>query len=118
MVPTGATASQGATSDPPDRPAGVGWIWSNGLRGKRGERYHSIMCSNEVGHVAEIGRAIDDLAAEAIAAYAPASRRSPAQAALTDISDADQVVIRLAELWTRLAKLDPEVARRLPTYEA
>jgi hypothetical protein len=33
-------------------------------------------------------------------------------------SDSGQVVIRLAELWAQLAELDPEVARRLPIYEA
>ncbi len=32
-------------------------------------------------------------------------------------SEADRVVIRLAELWGQLASLDPEVARRLAGYE-
>jgi hypothetical protein len=98
------------------------------------------MCSNDAQRIAAIGLAIDNLAADALAAYAPASRRplartapgkpSPAEAGradaaeqaesagITAVSDADQVVIRLAELWALLAKLDPEVARRLPTYEA
>jgi len=53
--------------------------------------------------LAEIGRAIDDLAAQAGTAYRA--------------GDPDQVVIRLAEVWALLAELDPEVARRLPTYE-
>ena len=94
------------------------------------------MCSTPVQRIAEIGQAIDDLAAEAQTAYAAAAHRrprpagadsrpaqdaAPSEAAAAGpvgpagpagpASDTDQVVIRLAEL-------DPEVARRLPTYEA
>ena len=90
------------------------------------------MCSTPVQRIAEIGQAIDDLAADAQTAYAAAGRRrrGPAAAARrpgrsagrsgppAPASDPDQVVIRLAELWALLAELDPEVARRLPTYEA
>ncbi len=88
------------------------------------------MCSTPVQRIAAIGQAIDDLAADARTAYAAAGRRRPAGGgrALTEdvapseatapASDPDQVVIRLAELWAALAELDPEVARRLPTYEA
>jgi len=89
------------------------------------------MCSTPVQRIAEIGQAIDDLAADAQTAYAAAGRRRPAgpgrgpaeevvptEAAAAPASDPDQVVIRLAELWALLAELDPEVARRLPTYEA
>ncbi|HEX9034781.1 MAG TPA: hypothetical protein VF834_23290 [Streptosporangiaceae bacterium] len=97
------------------------------------------MCSSSVQRIARIGQAIDELAAEALAAYALSALRSsgqggPDEAATSDagqpgheqadragsdeISDADQVVIRLARLWAELAELDPEVARRLPTYEA
>ncbi|HUZ53065.1 MAG TPA: hypothetical protein VMU94_11125 [Streptosporangiaceae bacterium] len=92
------------------------------------------MCSTPVQRIAEIGQAIDDLAADAQTAYAaaalqrrrpveadagPAQEAAPSEAAATaPASDTDQVVIRLAELWALLAKLDPEVARRLPTYEA
>jgi hypothetical protein len=65
------------------------------------------MCSTSAQRIAEIGQAIDDLAAETRAAQAQAERR-----------DADQVVIKLAQLWEKLAELDPEVARRMPTYEA
>jgi hypothetical protein len=65
------------------------------------------MCSTSEQRIAEIGRAIDDLAANTREAQARAERR-----------DADQVVIRLAQLWGKLAELDPEVARRMPTYEA
>jgi hypothetical protein len=32
--------------------------------------------------------------------------------------DTDQIMRRLADLWAKLAQLDPEVAKRLPTYEA
>ena len=110
------------------------------------------MCSTPVQRIAEIGQAIDDLAADAQTAYAAAARRRSADAdsartpgtapseagpseaepsdprpsdprpfvagAAAPASDTDQVVIRLAELWALLAELDPEVARRLPTYEA
>jgi hypothetical protein len=86
------------------------------------------MCSNTARRIARIGQAIDDLAAEALAAYGAAARRSPAAegssaaegsaAGQGEISDADQVVIRLARLWADLAELDPDIARRLPTYEA
>jgi hypothetical protein len=100
------------------------------------------MCSTPVQRIAEIGQAIDDLAADAQTAYAAAARRrsveadsarapgtAPSEARPSDpgpfvagaaapASDTDQVVIRLAELWALLAELDPEVARRLPTYEA
>jgi len=89
------------------------------------------MCSTPVQRIAEIGQAIDDLAADAQTAYAAAGRRrpvdtgrapaedtAPSGAAAAPASDPDQVVIRLAELWALLAELDPEVARRLPTYEA
>lgn len=88
------------------------------------------MCSTPVQRIAEIGQAIDDLAADAQVAYAAAARRrsvpiepdalgTPADAAApVPASDTDQVVIRVAELWALLAELDPEVARRLPTYEA
>lgn len=99
------------------------------------------MCSTPGQRIAEIGKAIDDLAAEALAAYAPAGARPsriggqpghstaaehlPTESARpghadepTDVSDGDQVVIRLARLWELLAELDPEVARRLPRYQA
>jgi hypothetical protein len=114
------------------------------------------MCSNTARRIGQIGQAIDDLAAEALAAYGAAARRSPEQsrsgeadapdarpandrvgqagpdsaaaegssaaegsaAGQGEISNADQVVIRLARLWADLAELDPDIARRLPTYEA
>jgi hypothetical protein len=60
------------------------------------------MCSTAAQRIAEIGRAIDDLAVRAVP--------TPA--------DADPIVARLAELWTLLAELDPEVARRLAGYQA
>jgi hypothetical protein len=87
------------------------------------------MCSTSVQRIAEIGKAIDELAALAAAAEArngraskglPAgeARAGEARAREPRASDSDQFVIRLAELWAQLAELDPEVARRLPTYEA
>ncbi len=92
------------------------------------------MCSTPVQRIAEIGQAIEDLAADARTAYeagarhrrgpagagaSPAQEAAPSEAAPpAPASDPDQVVIRLAELWALLAELDPEVARRLPTYEA
>jgi hypothetical protein len=75
------------------------------------------MCSTPVQRISEIGEAIDDLAVAALAAYPP--ERQDARAGDTaDVSDADQVVIRLAQLWEKLAELDPEVARKLPRYQA
>jgi len=102
------------------------------------------MCSTAVQRIAEIGQAIDELAARAGAAEARNSRANEglrtgeeptrgdragdgrasetrandARANDARASDSDEVVIRLAELWAQLAELDPEVARRLPTYEA
>ena len=42
----------------------------------------------------------------------------PRRHASPDGTDTDDVFRRLAELWAQLAQLDPEVGRRLPTYEA
>jgi hypothetical protein len=69
------------------------------------------MCSTPAERIAEIGQAIDDLADEALATYA---RTGQQQAD----AEAGQVLIRLAQVWAQLAELDPEVARRLGTYEA
>ncbi len=63
------------------------------------------MCSTPVQRIT---RAIDELAAQADAARACDAGEN----------DSGVVVNRLAELWAQLAELDPEVARRLPTYEA
>ena len=60
--------------------------------------------------IAEIGRAIDDLAAEAAGARTVAEHPG-------GVSDSGHVVTRLAELWALLAELDPDIARRLPTYQ-
>jgi hypothetical protein len=57
--------------------------------------------------VHRISQAIDELAARAQATR-------PGEAAGYDT----WVVTRLAELWAQLAELDPEMARRLPNYEA
>jgi hypothetical protein len=82
------------------------------------------MCSTDPRRIAEIGKAIDELAAEAAARpgrAGPAGGPADASADDTsdgDVSDTDQVVIRLAQLWAQLAELDPEVARRLPRYQA
>ncbi len=70
------------------------------------------MCSNPARRIADIEQAIDELAALAIAAYASAGDRTAAAA------DDEQVVTRLAQLWELLADLDPEVARRMPIYQA
>jgi len=104
--------------------------------------YDSIMCSTREQRIAQIGQAIDDLAAQADSANsARANSAAPdgggadgaeadgAEASGAEASgartkakaaavDADQVFLRLAELWAQLAQLDPEVAKRLPTYEA
>ncbi len=79
--------------------------------------YDSIMCSTPEQRIAQIGQAIDDLAARAdtTGAADPDGRQART---LAGGFDEDQVVTRLAELWSQLAELDPEVAKRLPTYEA
>ena len=74
------------------------------------------MCSTPEQRIAEIEKAIDDLAAQALAAYARPGGRVAND--LVGVSDTDQVVIRLAQLWELLAELDPEVARRVPRYQA
>ncbi len=98
------------------------------------------MCSNPEERIAAIERAIDELAAEAAAAYArprrpvpgqgipgqgvpgreapPAER--PADQAGEDAAGqaGDPIVTRLAELWALLAELDPDVAGRIPRYQA
>jgi len=92
------------------------------------------MCSTSVQRLAEIGRAIDDLAAQAEANSREAGRAGAAgtagAAGAVDVpasafsecgradDNTDQVMRRLADLWAKLAQLDPEVAKRLPTYEA
>jgi hypothetical protein len=63
------------------------------------------MCSSDTSPIAEIGRAIDDLAAQARAARGNARP-----------GEEGAIATRLAELWSLIAELDPEVARRLPTY--
>ena len=103
------------------------------------------MCSKPEERIAAIERAIDELAADAAAAYArprrPAPRQAvpgqavpgqerPGQSGPTAEHPADQaderttgqagdpIVARLAELWALLAELDPDVAGRLPRYQA
>jgi hypothetical protein len=82
------------------------------------------MCSTQTPpmSVAAIGQAIDDLAAAAQTAYGRGKNRRRPTAAPDDIASeaerSDEVLIRLAQVWAMLAELDPEVARRLPTYEA
>jgi hypothetical protein len=93
------------------------------------------MCSTPAQRIAEIGQAIDDLAADARMAYEeprrPSARREQTSAregllAAAESAaagpdgapseDTDHVVLRLAKLWEQLAELDPEVARRLVAY--
>ena len=71
------------------------------------------MCSTSVQRIADFGQAIDELAAQT--KVTEARNRQPEDARTSSSGD---VVTRLAELWAQLAELDPEVARRLPTYEA
>ena len=74
------------------------------------------MCSTPEQRIAAIGQAIDDLAAQADAASISADAAGGQPRA--DGFDEDRVVTRVAELWAQLAQLDPEVAKRMPTYEA
>ncbi len=76
------------------------------------------MCSNPEERIAAIERAIDELAAEAAAAYARPRRPAPGQGDGHGDGQADPIVTRLAELWALLAELDPDVAGRIPRYQA
>jgi hypothetical protein len=80
------------------------------------------MCSTPEQRIAKIGQAIDDLAAHAEAAGVPAGATAEEESAQLRARssgvDEDRLVARLAELWAQLAQLDPEVAKRMPTYEA
>ena len=78
------------------------------------------MCSTRAQRIAQIGRAIDDLAAQAESADTPGGSAADAEnSRAADASgQSDDIFARLAELWAQLAQLDPEVAKRLPTYEA
>jgi hypothetical protein len=61
------------------------------------------MCSKPAQRIAEIGQAIDDLAA---------------QAGSESGNDTGSRLTKLAELWGLLAELDPEVAKRLVGYQS
>jgi len=77
------------------------------------------MCSTPAQRIAEIGKAIDHLAAEARRGAAnsgkPAAAAGPSG---VPAEQADGVVLRIAKLWEELAELDPEVAKRVATYQA
>jgi hypothetical protein len=66
--------------------------------------------ADDVGGARQPG-GVRTAAATPSSAGAPSARGSAAAAAPVD------VLSRLAELWAELATLDPEVAKRLPTYE-
>jgi hypothetical protein len=68
------------------------------------------MCSTAEQRLAEIGRAIDDLAAKALADQGATEHRAQA-------GDRDEVVGKVAELWALLAELDPDIARRMSGYQ-
>lgn len=81
------------------------------------------MCSNQASpdaapSLADIERAIDELAALALAEYSRAGTRQAGAAGTAGTAGDERVLTRLAELWSLLADLDPEVARRLPAYQA
>jgi hypothetical protein len=77
------------------------------------------MCSTTGERLARIGTAIDELAAEAVAARTGQGGGLAGQAGQADQADdiADRLA-RLARLWEMVADLDPELARRLPGYGA
>jgi len=82
------------------------------------------MCSTPAQRIAEIGKAIDDLASEAQRGAANSGKpaAAAAQAAVGPSGvpgeQVDGVVLRIAKLWEELAELDPEVAKRVATYQA
>jgi hypothetical protein len=63
-------------------------------------RYNSIVCSINVSALAAISSAIDELAADSRAGLPAAD-----------------LATRVAGIWTMLASLDPELARRRSGYE-
>lgn len=69
------------------------------------------MCSIAAQRIAEIGKAIDDLAATGTAMRKAEAGSEPAP------SGADPIVARVAELWALLAELDPEMGKRLAGYQ-
>jgi len=101
-----------AAPNPADSAAGVGT-----------PRYDSIMCSITAQRIAEIGKAIDDLATKA----SPTARGEPVEAdpsasvgaakAGPAPTGADPIVARVAELWAQLAELDPEMGKRVAGYQ-
>jgi hypothetical protein len=88
------------------------------------------MCSNASGQLAQICRAIEELAgrsargddagpgtaAEPGEAAAPGSDDTGAQDDLQD--DLTGRLARLAAIWAMVAEADPELAKRLPGYLA
>ena len=63
-------------------------------------RYYPMVCSSEDGLIAEVVRAIDQLAADSAAGLGAAELRS-----------------RVASVWAMLAALDPELARLSAAYQ-
>lgn len=69
------------------------------------------MCSSPLERIAEIGQAIEDLASDV-------SLSHRADNAKTGGADdmAGQVVARLADLWSQIAEIDPDVATKIARY--
>jgi hypothetical protein len=62
------------------------------------------MCSTTSDRLAQLGMAIDELAADSLA-----PGRAGPDAGIQE---------RLARIWAMVAELDPELARRVPAYDA
>jgi hypothetical protein len=96
---TGAPGSSEIMNRPPGRIGGS----ANWRAQAVPTAYCSRVCSTTSEQLAKIGRAIDELAADS---------RAP-QGARSDASFED----RLAGIWAMVAELDPELARRMPSYD-
>ena len=89
--------------------------------GKRGHPMHDPAEQDLADEpIARIGRAIDDLAAQAQAHGAGSGGTADGKAvpATSGVMGPDEVLRRLADLWAQVVQLDPDVGKRLPTYEA
>ncbi|GAA1577816.1 hypothetical protein GCM10009678_70670 [Actinomadura kijaniata] len=72
---------------------------SNRTRDTLPDHYYSNMCSTEGEPWAQLAQAIDDLAAEGLADLPP-----------------EKLVERIAEIWSLVAALDPDIDRRRQGY--
>jgi hypothetical protein len=97
--------------------AGERQIAGFGGRQSLQSQYRSIVCSTAENGLAELGRAIEELAAAADMARDASRPGPPAPPGdADDQSGPDVIMTRLAALWAMLAEIDPEIGRRMRGY--